>query len=314
MKEIDITQIQGFQFGSAEDLENGTGCTAILCKDGAVASVEVAGGGPATRDTDLLDPKNTVQAIHGVLLSGGSAFGLEAATGVMKYLAENGIGLTVGKAVVPIVVQADIFDLEVGNPVWPDVKMGYEAAKASETNNLKMGNHGAGTGASIAKLMGMEHACKSGLGTAAYQIGDLQVGAIAAVNACADVFEMDTKNVLGAVRTEEGFALTSDLMEESYSPKVGGNTTIVCVVTNGKLSKAEMKKLAQVSQDGLARTIHPVHMTSDGDTVFTMSSEKVDCMLDIAALMAVKAVGKAIENGVKSAEDAYGLPGYASNH
>lgn len=205
-------------------MEGGTGCTAILCKDGAVAGVDVRGGGPATRDTDLLHPRNTVEKIHAVLLSGGSAFGLEAGTGVMKYLSELGIGMPVTDTVrVPIVCQADIFDLAVGQPVWPDVKMGYEAAKNSELNQIRHGNAGAGMGASVGKILGPELAMKSGIGTCAYQVGDLKVGVIVAVNACGDVFEMDSTTRLAGVQSP---LTMEDIMASMAETERGKNTTI----------------------------------------------------------------------------------------
>ena len=303
MEKINITDIPGFQIGSAEDIDGGTGCTAILCLNGAIASCDVRGGGPATRDTDLLDPRNTVEKVHGVLLSGGSAFGLEAGTGVMKYLSEKGVGLPVTEAVrVPIVVQADIFDLAVGKPVWPDVAMGYAAALASEANDFAHGNHGAGTGASVGKLLGPDKASKSGLGTCAYRQGDLMVGAVLAVNACGEVFEMDTKNRLAGCQAPV-------TMEDMMIMDPGKNTTIGCVITNGKFTKAQMRKLASLAQNGMVRTIRPVNMTMDGDTMFAMTSDEVDAQLDVAGVLAVYAVAGAIETAVKSAEDAYGLKG-----
>lgn len=305
MKQIPITDIPGFGIGNATNEKGATGCTVILCKEGAVAGVDVRGGGPATRDTDLLAPKNTVQEVNGIVLGGGSAFGLEAATGVMKYLSEQGIGLPVtDKVRVPIVVQADIFDLAVGEPVWPDTAMGYEAARNAESNLFVHGCSGAGTGASVGKILGPEKAMKSGLGTAAFMQGDLMVGAVVAVNACGEVFEMDSKNkiagVLGDVTMED--IMTMDI-------PAGKNTTIGCVITNGKFTKAQMSKLASVAQNGLVRTIHPVNMTMDGDTMFAACSGKVQANLDAAGVLAVYAVAKAVETAARSAKDAYGLKG-----
>lgn len=309
MKKIPITDIPGFGIGNAQDLAGGTGCTVILCKDGAAAGVDVRGGGPATRDTDLLASKNTVQQVHGIVLGGGSAYGLEAATGVMKYLSEQGIGLPVTADVrVPIVVQADIFDLAVGEPVWPDVKMGYEAAKNAESNLFSHGVSGAGTGASVGKILGPEKAMKSGLGTGAFVQGDLMVGAVVAVNACGEVFEMDSRRKIAGVL---GDVTMEDIMMMNIP--AGKNTTIGCVITNGRFTKAEMNKLASLAQNGLVRTIHPVNMTMDGDTMFAACSDKVQANLDVAGVLAVYAVAEAVETAVRSAVGAYGLKGAADD-
>ncbi len=304
MKSIPITDISGFQIGYADNAALGTGCTAILCRAGAVAGCDVRGGGPATRDTDLLAPKNTVEAIHGVLLSGGSAFGLEAGTGVMKYLSEQGIGMPVTPGVsVPIVVQADIFDLAVGDPAWPDVAMGYAAAKDSEHNVIRHGNAGAGMGASVGKILGPEKAMKSGIGTAAFECGPLKVGAVVVVNACGDVFAM------GMLYETEAARAMEQAQDGEASRK---NTTIGCVLTNGQFTKAQMNKLASLAQNGLSRTIRPVNMTLDGDTLFAMTTGEVPAPLDVAGMMAVKAVAKAVETAVNEAETAYGLKGRKS--
>lgn len=220
MKSIPITDISGFQIGYADNAALGTGCTAILCRAGAVAGCDVRGGGPATRDTDLLAPKNTVEAIHGVLLSGGSAFGLEAGTGVMKYLSEQGIGMPVTPGVsVPIVVQADIFDLAVGDPAWPDVAMGYAAAKDSAHNVIRHGNAGAGMGASVGKILGPEKAMKSGIGTAAFECGPLKVGAVVVVNACGDVFAMDSDTRLAGVQSDQSMEEIMGMLYETEAAR-----------------------------------------------------------------------------------------------
>ena len=323
MKSIPITDISGFQIGYADNAALGTGCTAILCRAGAVAGCDVRGGGPATRDTDLLAPKNTVEAIHGVLLSGGSAFGLEAGTGVMKYLSEQGIGMPVTPGVsVPIVVQADIFDLGVGDPAWPDVAMGYAAAKDSEHNVIRHGNAGAGMGASVGKILGPEKAMKSGIGTAAFECGPLKVGAVVVVNACGDVFAMDSDTRLAGVQSDQSMEEIMGMlyeteaaraMEQAQDAEVSRkNTTIGCVLTNGQFTKAQMNKLASLAQNGLSRTIRPVNMTLDGDTLFAMTTGEVPAPLDVVGMMAVKAVAKAVETAVNEAETAYGLKGRKS--
>lgn len=316
MKRIPITEIEGFQIGQAQSETDGTGVTCILSMDGATGAVDVRGGGPATRETDLLDPKNMVQKINAVVLSGGSAFGLESSSGVMQYLKEKGAGFGMKGLVVPIVCQASLFDLGCGNPdAFPDKAMGYQAAKNSETNTIQSGNYGAGTGASVGKLLGFENAMKSGIGFAAFDLCGLKVGAIAAVNACGDVFEPDTQIRLAGiydrvnqmpVNTEEAILnLAAQMMERM-------NTTICCLITNADLDQAQMTKLAGMSQNALARTIRPVHTPNDGDTVFAMTTNQVTADLTLVSVMAVKALEAAIFDAVKSAKPAYGLESWSS--
>lgn len=316
LKPINIHDIEGFKIGNAQDLENGTGCTVILNEKGAVCGVDVRGGGPATRDTDLLNPKNTVQEVNAVLLSGGSAFGLEAGTGVMEYLSEKNIGFPVGNIHVPIVVQADIFDLAVGNSAWPDKKMAYKACENAQNHLAEPGNFGAGTGASVGKMLGDACAMKSGLGMAAYQSGDLQVGAVVAVNACGDVYEKDSTNILAGVydRKKKVHYSTEELLIDSQKmmSAAGKNTTIGCIITNAKLDKAQMNKLASMTHNAYARCIKPCHMATDGDTIFAMTSCEVASDINIVGTIAVQAMMSAIENAVKNADEAYGLPSYKS--
>lgn len=315
MKKIQFNEIAGFQTGHATDAENGTGVTCIISPKGATAGVDVRGGGPATRETDLLDPKNMVQKINAVVLSGGSAFGLEASSGVMQYCREKGYGFGLGEYSVPIVCQASLFDLACGSSdVYPDKKMGYQAALNSEKDAPAAGNVGAGTGASVGKALGFDSAMKSGLGSCAYEIGPLQVGAIAAVNACGDVFYPDSQERIAGifdrkthspVNTEDAILLMAAQMLES------NNTTIACVITNADLDQAQMTKLAGMSQNALARTIRPVHTPSDGDTVFTMTSNVVSADLTLVSIMAVKALEQAIVEAVTSAKPAYGLTSWS---
>ncbi|WP_273234887.1 P1 family peptidase [Ileibacterium valens] len=314
MKKINFTEIAGFQSGQATDTENGTGVTIILSPAGATAGVDVRGGGPATRETDLLDPKNMVQKINAVTLSGGSAFGLEASSGVMQYCREKGYGFGLKEFVVPIVCQASLFDLGCGSSLaYPTREMGYQACLDSENNHVKSGNYGAGTGASVGKALGFDKAMKTGQGTCAFEIDNLQVGAIVAVNACGDVFEPNSTNRLAGIydpatnseiNTEEAIlALASSAINSTSE-----NTTIACIITNADLDQAQMTKLAGMAQDALARTIRPVHTPNDGDTVFTMTSNQVKAPLDVVALMAIRALENAIIDAVVSAQDAYGLP------
>lgn len=319
MKEIRLQDIEGFRIGSAENSDAGTGCTVIICEKGAPCSVDVRGGGPASRESELLNPAAACDRVHAVVLSGGSAFGLDAAGGVMRYLEDNGIGLPVGEAIVPLVVQACIFDLTCGKNVRPDVDMGYEAAKNAESNPpVQEGNHGVGTGATVGKLFGEAQMMKAGLGTYAVQMGDLQVGAIVAVNALGDVCNEDG-TVLAGMLTPDHKALadTRKVMLENYemiAPILAGagaattNTTIAAIVTNGKFDKTQLKKMAQMASNGLVRAICPVNTTADGDSVFALSVGDVAADINLAGTAAAYVLEKAIRRAVYAAESAYGAP------
>ncbi|MDD2216111.1 MAG: P1 family peptidase [Eubacteriales bacterium] len=313
MKEVNITEIKGIKIGHAQDFIGGSGCTVILCEKGAYAGVDVRGGGPASRETELLRPVNLVEQIHGVMLSGGSAYGLDAGSGAMKYLEEKGIGFDVGVAVVPIVCGASLFDLVVGDPKCrPDLQMGYEACKNATADKPAEGNVGAGTGATVGKFLGMEYMMKSGLGTYAVQIGDLIVGAIVAVNALGDVVDVDTGKRLAGILNREKTTLSSteDTMYEEYDSSrnvFSGNTTIGCVITNAKLTKSQANKLASVAHNGYARAIRPVHTMADGDTIFVLSTGNVEVMPDAVGALATQVMAKAINRAVLEAEPAYGL-------
>lgn len=317
MKEIKITDIKGFQVGQAENQKAGTGCTVILCRDGAVAGVDVRGGGPATRETDLLHPINMVQKIHAVMLSGGSAYGLDAASGAMQYLEEHGAGFDMQVAKVPIVCGASLFDLSVGDAhVRPDKEMGYAACVDAENDTVLEGNHGAGTGASVGKLLGFEHAMKSGIGTCSIQVGELQVAAIVAVNACGNVVDYETNELLaGVYDSHSGSVLKAqDVLfqqMDALRKLPEGNTTIGCIVTNAKLDKAQCTKIAGIAHNGYARAIHPVHTMSDGDSIFVLSSGEVEVMADAVGMLATEMMAKAIKRAVLHAESAYGLPAHS---
>ena len=315
MKEISIHEIEGFQIGNATDEKNATGCTVIIAKEGATAGVDVRGGGPATRETDLLNPKNMVQKIHSVTLSGGSAFGLEASCGVMQYLKEKGIGFKMKDLVVPICCQASLFDLYVGNPnAFPDKAMGYEAAKNSEINHIECGNYGAGTGACVGKLLGIEGSMKTGLGTYALQVGPLKVGAIVAVNACGDVFFPNSDKPIATIYKDGKRFYTEDVVlqmaQQAYESQCGQNTTIACILSNADLNKAQMNKIASMAHNAYARTIRPVHTSNDGDTIFTMTTNQIPAEQDLVGLLAVKALEQAIANAARYAKSAYGLTSY----
>lgn len=316
MKEIRITDIKGIQVGQAEDAKAGTGCSVIVCKEGAVAGVDVRGGGPATRETDLLHPINMVQKIHAVMLSGGSAYGLDAASGAMQYLEEHGIGFDMQVAKVPIVCGASLFDLSVGDAhVRPDRAMGYAACVDSENDVILEGNHGAGTGASVGKILGPAYAMKSGIGTCGVQVGDLQVAAIVAVNACGNVVDYETNEQLAGVYEKNSRAIikAEDVLYQQLSAMrklPDGNTTIGCIVTNAKLSKAQCTKIAGIAHNGYARAIHPVHTMSDGDTIFVMSTGEVEVLADAVGMLATDMMAKAIKRAVMHADSAYGLLAY----
>ncbi len=321
-----ITDIPGIEIGHAQDEDALTGCSVILCRKGAVAGVDQRGGAPGTRETDLLNPVNMVSKIHAILLSGGSAFGLDAATGVMRYLEEQKIGFDVGVARVPIVPAAVLFDLALGSAdIRPDAEMGYKAASSASAENVDVGNIGAGMGASVGKILGMPNAMKAGLGTASIEIGGgVIVGAIVAVNAFGDVISPETGAILAGARSakvgplkigeEGGFANTLHVMQTLAGRTVmkiatRGNTVIGAIATNAKLTKAEATKVAQMAQDGLARTIRPAHTMLDGDTIFAISTGKKKADVSTIGAFAAEAMAQAILRGTEEAKSAGGLPG-----
>ena len=314
MQEIPVSQIRAFKIGHAQDAEHATGCTAILCEQGAWAGVDVRGGSPASRETELLRPVNTVQQIHCVMLSGGSAFGLEAGDGAMQFLWEKGIGFDSGFGNVPIVCGASLFDLElVSNQVRPDKAMGYAACEAAlRGGEPAEGNVGAGTGATVGKFHGPSGMMKTGLGIYAAQVGAVQVAAVVAVNALGDVIDYDTKKILAGLLTEDGsaFADTVQVMygeiERSRS-LWGGNTTIGCIITNAKLDKCQCNKLASIAHNGFAQAIRPVHTTADGDTIFVMASGEVEVGVDALGALMTECMARAINRAALTAAPAYGL-------
>lgn len=308
MKQITISDIEGFQVGQAQDTQGGSGCTVILCEEGCSAGVDVRGGGPATRETDLLHPINMVQKIHAVCLSGGSAFGLAAAHGVMRYLEERNVGHDMGFVKVPIVCGASLFDLGVGDcKCRPDEQMGYQAC-LNVKSKIEQGNVGAGTGASVGKLMGMQHAMKSGIGVYGVQVNDLQVAAIVAVNACGNVIDEASGEQLAGIYMDERILSTEAVLLNHLEKQLPqGNTTIGCVVTNAKLDKAQCTKIANITHNGYARAIRPVHTMSDGDTIFVTASGKIEVQPDIVGVLATDCMAKAINQAVKHATGAYGL-------
>ncbi len=318
-----ITDVAGIRVGHFTDSRRPTGCTVIICEAGAVGGVDVRGAAPGTRETDLLDPINLVQQVHAVVLSGGSAFGLDTATGVMRWLEERGVGFPTGVARVPIVPAAILFDLSVGDPkVRPDAEAGYKACKAASATAPAEGNVGAGAGATIGKLFGMNRAMKSGIGTASIKLNDgksgLTVGAIVAVNAVGDVIDPSTGRVIAGARTKDGRGLlgtmSAILRGEPLPPMLGGTaTTIGAVATDAKLDKAQATKVAQMAHDGLARTINPVHTAYDGDTIFALATGRSSRTANVTLVgaLAAEAVAQAVVRAVKAAKGIAGLPSAA---
>jgi L-aminopeptidase/D-esterase-like protein len=313
-----LTDVAGLRVGHFTDARRPTGCTVVVAEGGAVAGVDVRGGAPGTRETDLLDPVNSVQQVHAVVLSGGSAFGLEAATGVVRYLEEKGIGFPVGVGKVPIVPAAILFDLGIGDwTIRPDAKAGYEAARVATGGPVMEGSVGAGAGATVGKLFGMGLAMKGGLGTASVRLpGGAVVAALVAVSAYGDVLDPATGRVLAGVRTRDGKGLRGAMDallagEKPGRPLQGEDTSIGVVATNVTLTKAEATKVAQMAHDGLARAIRPVHTPWDGDTLFALATGAMT--LDQSALvvgaLAAEAVARAV---VRAVTTATGLPGYPS--
>ncbi|KHE71179.1 P1 family peptidase [Halobacillus sp. BBL2006] len=313
MKIIPVTEIEGFRIGQSTNSKAGTGCTVILCENGAVTGVDVRGGSPGTRETDLLKSENLVNQIHGCFLSGGSAFGLDVGAGIMNFLEEREIGFDVSVAKVPIVPGAILFDLMVGeSKARPDGKMGYEACVDAYRKHLfQDGNYGAGTGASIGKALGPAHAMKGGIGSFAVQIGSLKVGAIIAVNSFGDVIDPTTGQVIAGIQEDKKLLSTEEVLinqiHDSQTNRFSGNTTIGTILTNASLDKSTANKLASISQDGLARTIRPSHTFVDGDTLFTMTTNEVEVDLNGLGLISAYVVEKAVIRAVKAAEAAFGL-------
>ena len=303
--------MEGIQIGHAHDREGMTGCTVVICPKGAVAGCDVRGSAPGTRETALLDPLMKVDKVHALLLTGGSAFGLAAADGVMDFLEEKGIGFDVGVTRVPIVPGAVLFDLTLGDyNSRPDREMGYQACLDAREDNWAQGCVGAGMGASVGKIRGKEWSMKSGLGIGKVKEGELEVMALVAVNALGDVIDPTSGQLIAGVRDEEGFASTEEIMRASYTDNLEfTNTTIGVVATNARLNKAEATKLAQFSHQGLVRTIKPVHTQLDGDTIFAISQGDLEVDLNLLGLLAADAVSQAIIQAVKNAEGMDGIPG-----
>ena len=315
MREIPVMQIQPMRIGQTENAQAGTGCTVLICEHGMRAGIDVRGGGPASRETPLLSPLMAAQEIHAIVLAGGSAFGLDAAGGVMKYLEEKGFGYDVGVTKVPLVVQSDLFDLTVGDPaVRPDAAMSYEAARiAFEAPNYCDGNYGAGCGATVGKINGMGTCMKTGIGSYAVQLGELQVGAVVALNALGDVFDWKAGRQIAGLLTADRTALRSTMAQmcastEKVENKFTGNTTLAVIITNADFDKTRLCKIAGMAQDGMARSIRPVHTSADGDTVYAVSVGSVTADQDLVGALAADVLSEAITRAVMSAQSAYGFP------
>lgn len=325
---ISITSIPGFSFGHYTDLDAATGCTAIVAREGATGGVDVRGAAPASRETDLLRPENTVEQVHAVILSGGSAYGLEAASGAARELEEHGIGLDVGVGRVPIVCSSCLFDLGLGrSDVRPSSVSGIlavrDALTRSASDPLAEGSVGAGTGATVGKLAGPERSMKAGLGARAFQLGELQMGAVSAVNAVGNVVDPATLAPIAGMRAASDSMEVLDMEEAMISmasqmtmPLDRTNTTISCIVTNATLSKAQATKIAQMAADAYAHTIRPTHTSNDGDTIYVLASGALDaaasaaCPIDLMGLVATRALEAAICAGCTTAEGLFGLPSY----
>ncbi len=310
-KEISLCDIDGIRIGHAQDENHATGCSVVICEKKAICGVDVRGGGPASRETELLNPLASNDGIHGLFLSGGSAYGLDCASGIMQYLEERGIGLKVGKALVPIVVGSCIFDLNcVDGSVRPGREMGYRACLDSEKNIERNGNVGAGMGATVGKICGDSRAMKSGLGCYSVQFGKLQVGAMVVVNAIGDVFELDShKQLAGLLNMKHDHMINSEKEAVKLLQLVNKfslNTTIGAVITNAHLNKAEINKVAAMGSNGIVRVIRPVNTSMDGDSVYALSVGKVKSSADVVGTLASYVVGKAINKAVLEAHGKYG--------
>ncbi|UCF96558.1 MAG: P1 family peptidase [Spirochaetaceae bacterium] len=312
-----ITDVPGIEVGHAQDLQAGTGCTVILCRDGATPGVSVHGGAPATRETDCLRPENMVTEVHAVVLTGGSAYGLDCAGGVMRYLEEQGIGYHVGPTRVPIVPTAGLNDLGFADHrIRPDAAMGYQACLNTSGSNKEQGNVGAGTGAAIGRLEGNARGMvKGGLGVASFSIGELIVGAIVAVNCNGDVMDPESGEILAGTLNPERTRVAGAMRllttrNEQYKEGFPSNTTIGVVATNARLDKSIATRIAMMAQDGYARTIIPIHTLGDGDVTFCLSTGKLQADLNRVGAIAAMVMARAVVKAVKAAEVLHGVPAY----
>lgn len=310
-----ITDVVGLEVGHSHSEEALTGCTVIICKDGATGGVDVRGGAPGTRETDLFKAENMVDKVHGIVLSGGSAFGLEASSGVMKFLEEEGIGLDVGVTKVPIVASAVIFDLAIGDyKIRPDSNMGYNAAKTVSITENRQGNIGCGMGATVGKIMGPNNAMKSGLGSATMTMDELVVSAIVVVNSFGDIYDYKSGKQIAGVYDYENKQLLNTIEVMTNYTNLGysaENTTIGVIGTNAILTKAEANKVSQMAHDGFARSINPVHSMMDGDTIFTMATNMVEFDINYIGTLAAEVMSRAITNAIEASKSIGDLFSYS---
>lgn len=309
MKEININEIDGFKIGNAQDYDAMTGVTVILCEKGGMAGIDISGGGPASRETPLLSPLTADNPINAVVLSGGSAFGLAAADGVMQWLEERKIGFDTKFAYVPLVVQSCIFDLAVGrSDIRPDAAMGKAACENAMLNTPKSGIVGGGTGAAVGKVRGISHSTKSGLGLYAVQVGDLKIGAVVVLNAFGDIFDYETgEQIAGAKDENENYI---DSAAELFNIKAGENlfrgnkqnTTIACIITNGNFTCAQMNKIAAMARGAYSRCIRPVGTMADGDSIYAVCSGEVYADINAVGTLAADVLGYAIKDAVLKAK------------
>ena len=310
-----LTDISGIRVGHISDFEAITGCTAILCERGAVGGVDIRGSASGTQEISTLDPGHVDPHVHGILLAGGSAFGLEAAAGVRRYLEHRGVGVTAGSFKVPIVPAAVIFDLPIiKRAVRPNVVMGEAAAAAASTDAVTEGSVGAGTGATVGKIFGMNHAMKGGVGSFTVALsGGLLVSSLAVVNALGDVRDPSTGKIIAGARLagdSREFANTAEVMKRGSAIHfIRSNTTLGVIATNAKLSKVEATKLAQFASLGMARTICPVNTMADGDTVFALALVDLEADINVLGVAAAEALAEAILRGVRLAKTLGGVPG-----
>lgn len=315
-----ITDVAGIRVGHFTDKRRPTGCTVLIFDKGATAGVDVRGSAPGTRETDLLNPVNTVQQVNAILLSGGSAYGLDAASGVVKYLEEKGFGYKMGPMIVPIVPAAILFDLGVGDwKIRPTAESGYQACVAASAGKVEEGNVGAGAGATVGKMFGPKSAMKSGLGTASIRVGNtgIVVAALVAVNAVGDVVDSKTGKIVAGARNADGTGFMNSIsrMRDGYRVELQNarNTTIGVVATNVAFDKAQITKIAQMAHDGLARSINPVHTPGDGDTLFAVATGTAPEKANHGSIgaIAAEAMAEAVVRAVKKAKGIPGYPGYA---
>ncbi len=304
MKEIDFMQVGGFKLGHEQDEIGKTGCTVLLFDRQSAAGVDVRGGGPASRETPLLNPVADAAGVHAILLSGGSAFGLDAAGGVMKFLEERNIGFDVGVTKVPLVCQSCLFDLAVGSKdARPNPEMAYKACENASYDTPRWGRVGAGTGCTVGKYRGLEHCMPGGIGAYAVQLGSIKIGAVVAVNALGDIYDIETNEELAGVTDANGSLLHSEgafFVEMMNRQNLfTGNTTLGVIVTNAQMDKTALNKVASMAHNGYARTIRPVHTMADGDSIYAVSTGSVRADVNLIGAMSAWVMGKAIGRAVK---------------